>query len=316
MQTSVLGVIEEVKRSVHTAIVGKDEVLDLFLIAMLCQGHLLIEDVPGVGKTSFVSSLAAATGCSFNRIQFTPDVMPGDITGFSMPDIKTGEFKYREGMLMSQIVLADEINRATAKTQSALLEAMEEHQVSVDGQTHALPKPFIVLATQNPNESVGTYQLPESQMDRFIMKVSIGYPNHSEEIEILNRYVGGDPRKNVPNVIDSDTVVQLQKYTSSIYVADSVKDYIINIINSTRNNRNLCYGISPRGSLALIRAAQGNAVLGGKQYVTPRDVQRVAVAVLAHRLSLTAEARAAGNTPENVVRSILESVAVPIGGKS
>ncbi|MDR1563755.1 MAG: MoxR family ATPase [Oscillospiraceae bacterium] len=313
MKSSITEVIQSLKESIHTAIVGKDDILELFLVALLCEGHLLIEDVPGVGKTSFVSALAAAAGCSFRRIQFTPDVMPGDITGFTMPDLKTGEFVYKEGMLMSQIVLADEINRATSKTQSALLEAMEEKQISVDGTTHPLPRPFMVLATQNPNENIGTYKLPESQIDRFMMKISIGYPNPAEEFEILNRYVGADPRNSVPQVITSKIVVQMQEYTSHIYTADAIKEYIINIVNQSRQSPFLQYGVSPRGSLALIRAAQAAAVLEGSTYVTPRNVQRIASPVLSHRLVLTPSAQAEGVRPEDLVQQFIAAVPVPLG---
>lgn len=308
--------INKIRKSVQTAIVGKKRVVDLLIAALLCEGHVLIEDVPGVGKTSFIASLAMATQNSFKRIQFTPDVMPSDITGFSMPDIKTGEFKFRPGMVMSNILLADEINRATAKTQSALLEAMEERQVSVDGITYRLPRPFMVLATQNPNENVGTYQLPESQLDRFLMKISIGYPDKNEEITILNKYMNGDPRKTVPQVADQKTIIQLQEYTKSIFLSDSMKEYIVDIINATRESEDTAFGVSPRGSLALLRVAQASAVMNGRNYVTANDVQNFAVEVLSHRLVLTGEAISNGITAENVIKKCVEGIRVPVGAKA
>lgn len=313
MTNNALGIIENIRKSIHTAIVGKNKAVNLMVAALLCEGHVLIEDVPGVGKTSFISSLAMATKCSFSRIQFTPDVMPSDITGFSMPDINTGEFKFKPGMIACNIVLADEINRATAKTQSALLEAMEERQVSVDGKTYRLPRPFMVLATQNPNENVGTYPLPESQLDRFLMKFSIGYPSQSEELDILNRYINDDPRKNVPQVTDPKTIVALQKYTKSIFTADCVKEYIVNVVNETRSTKETVFGISPRGSLALLRASQAAAVMNGRNYVTPQDIQDLAVPVLSHRLALTGDAIASGISPENVIQKCVSAVKVPTG---
>lgn len=313
---SAVNVIENIKKSIHTAIVGKEKAVNLMVAALLCEGHVLIEDVPGVGKTSFISSLAHATKCSFNRIQFTPDVMPSDITGFSMPDIKTGEFKYRPGMVACNIILADEINRATAKTQAALLEAMEERQVSVDGKTYNLARPFMVLATQNPNENVGTYPLPESQLDRFLMKFSIGYPNPAEEMTILGRYMSDDPRKSVPRVTDPTTIVCLQQYTKSIFVADCIKEYIVGIVNETRNTPDTIFGVSPRGSLALLRASQAGAVMFGRNFVTPKDVQEFAVPVLSHRLALTGEAVSNGIKAEDVIKKCVAAVKVPTGGRS
>ena len=304
---------EKIRGNIARAIVGKNNVVDLILIALVAQGHVLIEDVPGTGKTALVSSLARSVGCSFSRIQFTPDVLPSDITGFSMPDAG-GKFQFRPGPLMNQIVLADEINRTSPKTQSSLLEAMEEGQLTVDGNTYALPAPFMVLATQNPVEYIGTYPLPEAQMDRFLMRVSMGYPSEREEVDILARYAHENPREQLVPVVSAQEIVALQKAAKAVFVADRVMQYMVAIAARTRNHPALALGVSPRGTLALLRAAQASALLEDRQYVLPDDVQRVALPVLAHRLTLKPEAKYKEMTGEQVLISVLREVKVPVMG--
>jgi len=304
---------EKIRSNIARAIVGKNNVVDLILIALVAQGHVLIEDVPGTGKTALVGSLARSVGCSFSRIQFTPDVLPSDITGFSMPDA-AGKFQFRPGPLMNQIVLADEINRTSPKTQSALLEAMEEGQITVDGQTYRLPAPFMVLATQNPVEYIGTYPLPEAQMDRFLMRVSMGYPNEREEVDILARYAHENPREQLAPVVSAQEIVALQKAAQAVFVADRVMQYMVAIATRTRNHPALALGVSPRGTLALLRAAQASALLEDRQYVLPDDVQRVALPVLAHRLTLKPEAKYKEMTGEQILLSVLREVKVPVMG--
>ncbi len=303
---------QAIRENIRSVIVGKDEVIELVLIALLCEGHVLIEDVPGVGKTTLISALARSVGLDFHRVQFTPDVLPSDITGFTMLNMKSGEFEYRPGMVMSNIILADEINRTSPKTQSSLLEVMEERHVTVDGTTYPVPRPFMVLATQNPIEFVGTYPLPEAQMDRFLLRVSMGYPSPKDEAEILTRFFAGDPRKNIASVCTPEDVVGLQQLTATVQCAPPVRNYIVQITAQTRRNEHLSLGASPRGSLYLMRAAQASAVLQGRDFVVPDDVQRLAVPVLAHRLIVRPEARLSGMTAERVVKSVLNSVDVPV----
>jgi MoxR-like ATPase len=303
--------VRKIQQNVQKVIVGKSEVIELMLIALLCEGHVLIEDVPGVGKTSLVSALARSVGCSFRRIQFTPDVLPSDITGFSMANLATGEFEYRPGMVMSQIVLADEINRTSPKTQSSLLEVMEERQVTVDGVTRPVPRPFLVLATQNPVEYIGTYPLPEAQLDRFLMRVSIGYPSLSQEVDILTRYAHEDPRETLPPVTDAREIIRLIEKTRAVYCASSIKEYIASLAAATRTHEHVSLGASPRGALYLMRASQGAAFLAGRDYVIPDDVQKVCAPVLSHRLMLRPEARIRDMTPDRVVKSVLAMTAVP-----
>ena len=275
--------VSSLKQNIARAVVGKDDVVELMLTALLCEGHVLIEDVPGVGKTTLASALARSLSCSFKRIQFTPDITPSDITGFTMPSL-SGEMQYHPGAIMSQIVLADEINRTSPKTQSALLEVMEERQVTVDGVTYPLARPFMVLATQNPVDFVGTYPLPEAQMDRFFMRVSLGYPSLQDEIDILDRYCGE------------------QKPMESVAC----------ICAATRNTPLLSLGASTRAAIALIHAAQANALLCGRDYIIPEDVQHLAPSVLCHRLSLSAEARMRGYTNEQAFAEILSGVRIPV----
>lgn len=306
-------VVSAIRNNIAKAIVGKDEVVHMVLIALLSQGHVLIEDVPGVGKTALVSSLARSVGCSFSRIQFTPDVLPSDITGFSMPDGQ-GRFEFRAGALMSQIVLADEINRTSPKTQSALLEAMEERQITVDGVTYPLPAPFMVLATQNPVEYIGTYPLPEAQMDRFLMRITMGYPSAAEEMDILARYVNDNPREHLEAVVSAEEILALQQESRQIFVSERMMEYIVALVNRTRSHPALDLGASPRGSLALMRACQSSALLEGRNYCLPDDAQRVAVNVLSHRLSLKPEAKYKEMTANRIMASILKEVKVPLMG--
>ncbi len=306
-------IVSRIRENIAQAIVGKDEVVELVLIALMSQGHVLIEDVPGMGKTALVSSLARSVGCTFARIQFTPDVLPSDITGFTMPGSQ-GQFEFRPGPLMSQIVLADEINRTSPKTQSALLEAMEERQITVDGVTYPLPAPFMVLATQNPVEYIGTYPLPEAQMDRFFMRITMGYPSAREEMDILARYAHDNPREHLSAVVNDQDILALQAQARDIFVSEKVMEYLVALVNRTRSHPALELGASPRGTLALMRAAQGSALLEGRSYCLPDDVQRVALPVLAHRLSLKPEAKYKELTCDRVMAAILKEVRVPVMG--
>jgi len=305
-------VLSALKQNIANVVVGKDDVVELLLTALLCEGHILIEDVPGVGKTTLCSALARSLSCSFKRIQFTPDITPSDITGFTMPSL-SGEMQFRPGAIFSQIVLADEINRTSPKTQSALLEVMEERQITVDGVTYPLKRPFMVLATQNPVDFVGTYPLPEAQMDRFFMRISIGYPSIEDEMEILDRYCGASsPMQQISAVCSSEDVLSMQQQVKSTYASPEVRAYVAAICAATRESRDLTLGASTRAAIALIRAAQGNALLCSRDYIIPEDVQRMAAPVLCHRFVLSAEARMRGLSEEQVLSSILASVRVPV----
>ena len=300
-------------QNVGKVIVGKQDTIELMMIAVLCRGHVLIEDVPGVGKTTLASALAKSLDCTFRRIQFTPDITPSDITGFTIANFKTGEMEYRPGMIMSQIVLADEINRTSPKTQSSLLEVMEEGQVSVDGVTYAVPKPFIVLATQNPVDFVGTYPLPEAQLDRFFMRVSIGYPSADEETEILDRYASGKkPIADLKPICTSSDILRLQQEVEGVYSAKEIRSYIAAIAAASRRTNALQLGVSTRAAISLLRAAQANALLDGRDYVSPEDVKRMAEPVLAHRLVLSPEARMRNMTAEKILAGVIGSVPVPV----
>ena len=304
-------VVNALKQSIATAVVGKDEAVELLLISMLCEGHVLIEDVPGVGKTTLASALARSLSCSFKRIQFTPDITPSDITGFTMPSL-SGEMTYRPGAVMSQIVLADEINRTSPKTQSALLEIMEERQVTVDGVTYALPRPFMVLATQNPVDFVGTYPLPEAQMDRFFMRINLGYPSQKDEMEILDRYCQGtNPMHALTAVCSAEEVIAMAQQVKTIYCSKEVRAYVAALCAATRQSPYLTLGASTRAAIALVRAAQANAMLCGRDYIIPEDVQRMAESVLCHRFVLSAEARMRGYTSAQVLGEIMAGVRIP-----
>ena len=298
--------------NIRRVIVGKDDAIELALIALLCKGHVLIEDVPGVGKTTLAASLAKSLDCSFGRIQFTPDIMPSDITGFTMCNMKTGEMEFKPGVVMAQILLADEINRTSPKTQSSLLEVMEEGQVTVDGTTYQLPQPFMVLATQNPIDFVGTYPLPEAQMDRFFLRIRIGYPTIEEEMDVLGRHSGQEsPIKSLQSVAGAVEVMEMQSHVGSVYSSPEARNYVATIAAQTRQHQALQLGISPRGAIALLRSAQASAVLAGRDYVLPDDVRRMALPVLCHRLVLTPEARMKGVTAEQVMSDVLATVPVP-----
>lgn len=304
--------VKKLMRSVGQVIVGKDDTIIKLVAAMLCEGHILLEDVPGVGKTQLITALSRSVGGRFNRIQLTPDVMPSDIAGFTMLDSSKGDFVYRDGAVMCNFLLADEINRASPKVQSALLEAMEERQISLDGVTHQLPKPFLVMATQNPVETYGTFHLPEAQMDRFFMKLSMGYPTEEEEIKILERTELHNPIKNIEApAVSIDEVIGMQDKVRKIRVTDQVKKYIVKIVGSTRGDRNTVLGISPRGSIALYKAAKAFAYIYGREYATPDDVKKIAVPVLAHRIILSPQGKTAYGTNEGYVEHILSENDVP-----
>ena len=297
--------------NVSRVIIGKTPVIEQALATLIAQGHLLVEDVPGVGKTMLAKSLAASLGCTFKRIQFTPDLLPSDVSGISVYDQRTGDFKFRPGPIMSQVVLADEINRATPKTQSALLEAMEELQVTVDGITHPLKHPFIVVATQNPIEYEGTFPLPEAQLDRFLMRISVGYPDFTEEMSIIEQQEREHPIDSLEAVSSPDQVIELQTAAKSVYVDRLVRQYIVTLVEATRAHQDIALGASPRASLGLFRAARALALVQDRDFVLPDDIKALAVPVMAHRIILSSSARMRGVAPKDVVSELLETVAVP-----
>lgn len=292
-------------------IVGKKRVLELMTVALLAEGHVLLEDVPGLGKTVMAKALARSIGGVFRRIQFTPDLLPSDVTGFSIYNQKSGDFVFHPGPVMSNILLADEINRTIPRTQASLLESMGEFQVTVDGTTMDLPRPFFVIATQNPIEMDGTFPLPEAQLDRFLMKIDIGYPSKAEELAILNRFTQDDPLLVLEAVSSPERIVELQKRRGSVKVADPVREYIADLVAATRSHPKVRYGASPRGSLGLIRSAQALAAVRGRDYVLPDDVKELVGPVLTHRIILRHEERAKGASASAVIAEILEKVAVP-----
>jgi MoxR-like ATPase len=304
---------EKVIENIEKVIVGKRDAVELAVIGLLCQGHLLIEDVPGVGKTMLARSLAKSIGCDFSRIQFTPDMLPSDVTGVSIFNQASQDFVYRPGPIMAQVVLADEINRATPKTQSALLEAMEERQVTVDGITHILPQPFMVLATQNPIEYEGTFRLPEAQLDRFLLRIHLGYPQLEDEVNILDRQQFGHPVVDLDVVASVEDVVVAQTAIQSVYISEQVKRYMVEIARGTREHPEVYLGASPRGSLALYRSSQAQAALRGRDYVLPDDVKNLAIPALAHRIILGPGARLKNLTAENVVQSVISELLAPGG---
>ncbi len=302
---------EKIIQNVEEVMVGKTEAVQLAVIALISQGHLLIEDAPGVGKTMLARSLAKSINCSFKRIQFTPDMLPGDITGVSIYNQKISDFEFRPGPIVAQVVLADEINRATPKVQSALLEAMEERQITVDGVTRKMPSPFHVLATQNPIEYEGTFPLPEAQLDRFMLRINIGYPALSEEIAIVERQQYIHPIERIGHVVDASDVLMLQETVKKIYVDDLVKQYIVSLVEATRHHQSIFLGSSPRGSLALFRTAQARALLQGRDFVLPDDVKALAEPALAHRSLISFAGQSRGKDSRAPIAEILETVPVP-----
>ncbi|MSP13681.1 MAG: MoxR family ATPase [Chloroflexi bacterium] len=306
----------QVKSSVGQVIVGKDEPIEFLLVALLCEGHVLIEDVPGIGKTTMAKSLARVLGCSFRRIQFTPDLLPTDVVGVSIYNQKSGDFEYRPGPVLSQVVLADEINRAGPRTQSALLEAMEERQVTVDGVTRPIPRPFLVLATQNPIELEGTFPLPEAQLDRFLIKVALGYPDLEEERMILRRFREGNPLEELHPVVSSQDILDMGARSRQVAISEAAEDYLLRIVRATRKQATLALGASPRASLALFHASQAYAALHGRDFVLPDDIKRLTGPVLSHRLILSSQSRLRGQNAQDVLREVLLGVQVPVEERS
>jgi len=303
--------MQAVAEKVGSVVIGKDDVIRLVLSSLLAGGHVLIEDVPGVGKTTLAKAIAKAVGGSFNRIQFTPDLLPSDIIGTSIYNQKTGEFSFHPGPVFSNVILADEINRATPKTQSALLECMEELQVTTDGMTRKLPRPFLVIATQNNIEHGSTYPLPEAQLDRFLIRVSIGYPDKDSEIAVLDGQAKNNPLNEITPVITAEELLSIQEEVKSVHMDDSLKDYIVEIVTATRNRRDVLVGASPRGSLAMMRSSRALAALSGRDYVLPDDIKAVAVPTLSHRL-MVAQDTWRTDAGEHIIREILSSIPVPV----
>lgn len=310
--SSQYDLLNKIKEGINNTFMGKEDVVEKVLICLLAEGHVLLEDVPGVGKTTLAKTLAKVIGCTMGRIQFTPDTLPGDVTGMSVYDMKTGEFQYREGAVMKQILLADEINRTAPKTQASLLEAMAERQVTVDGNTYTLPKPFMVIATQNPVEFLGTYPLPEAQMDRFMMRIFIGYPGAEEEVRMAKELLKGNIIEATESVCGEEQICELMDAVSKVRVSDSLIAYAKEIVELTRQEESFLYGISPRGLLELLRAARAKAFLEERDFVKPDDVKAVVHDVLIHRLPLTSEAKMRKVNVRNLISSLLTKVKVPV----
>ncbi len=304
---------EKLITNIEKVIIGKRQTVEMAVIGLLCEGHLLIEDVPGVGKTMLARSMAKSLGCTFRRIQFTPDMLPSDVTGVSVFNQVSREFEFRPGPVMAQVVLADEINRATPKTQAALLEAMEERQITVEGITHTLPTPFLVLATQNPIEYEGTFPLPEAQLDRFLFRIGLGYPSDTEEIRIMENQQQAHPIAGLEAVVGPEEIAAAQAAVRQVFISEAVKRYIVELVRATRQHPDTYLGASPRGSLALYRGGQARAAVQGREYVLPDDIKALAEAALAHRIILTPAARLGDVTAEQVVGEILESTPIPGG---
>jgi MoxR-like ATPase len=304
-------IAQRIADNVEQVIVGKHQVVQLTTIALLCEGHILIEDVPGTGKTMLAKSVARSLGCDFRRIQFTPDMLPSDVTGVSVFNQKTREFEFRPGPVMAQIVLTDEINRATPKTQSALLEAMEERQITVDGVTYPMVQPFLVLATQNPIEYEGTFPLPEAQLDRFMMRISLGYPETVDEMTMLDRQQHSHPVNRIDQVVSSEELLAAQQRIKDVHINELVKEYIVKLVNATRKHPDVYLGASPRGSIALYRTGQARAAVSGRDYVIPDDIKALAMVTLAHRLIISPSARIKNVDPRAVIQEILDSTPVP-----
>lgn len=305
-------VCRKIRENVQQIIVGKDEVINLALVGVLCEGHILLEDVPGIGKTTMARALATSLGCTFKRIQFTPDLLPSDVTGINWFNQKNQEFEFKPGPVIAQIVLADEINRATPRTQSALLEAMQEQQVTIDGITHQLPRPFMVFATQNPIELEGTFPLPEAQIDRFLLRIVIGYPSQNEENTLLERFRLSSQLPELPPVTTPEEIIQLQNVRRIIRVEDSVRDYIVRIARSTREHSEVQLGASPRATMALYHSAQAWAAIQGRDFVIPDDIKFMAPHVLTHRLMVSPQAQLRGRQPNQLISDIVDSISVPV----
>ena len=299
----------KIKENIAKVIVGKDDVINLLLTALLADGHVLIEDMPGTGKTKLAKALAASLDADFNRIQFTPDLLPADITGLDIYNQKSGQFEFTKGPVFTNILLADEINRATPRTQSGLLECMEERQVTVDGQTHTLDEPFFLIATQNPVETAGTYPLPEAQLDRFMMQIKMGYPTVAEELQIINRYISHDPLEDLLPVCSKNDLFKMKEMVKEVFVHDSVKEYITHLVEATRKHPMLVLGVNPRGTLALLKCTQAYAAIMGRDYVTPDDVKTLCTSVFSHRLLSYSTDR--NTTVSRILSEILSSVEVP-----
>ena len=308
----IASLAKRMRDNIQRVIIGKADVIDLALIALLCEGHVLIEDVPGIGKTTLAKAVARSLNCSFRRIQFTPDLLPSDVSGISFFNQKSQEFEFRPGPIFAQVVLADEINRATPRTQSALLEAMQERQTTVDGETMPLPKPFLVLATQNPIELEGTFPLPEAQIDRFMIRIALGYPNEEEERAILTRFERSDPLNELSPVVEPAELIAMQDAVRSIRVEQSVSSYMLALCRSTRTAAGALLGVSPRGTLALYRASQARAAIQGRNFVLPDDVKQLAPYVLTHRIVVDGQSRLRGRKSENVMQDVLEKTPVPV----
>lgn len=303
---------EKLNSNVSKVIIGKNKKIDKVIVAFICSGHVLLEDVPGLGKTKLAKAMAKSMNCSFKRIQFTPDLLPSDLTGIYYYNQKSGDFEFRQGPLLSQFVLADEINRATPRTQSSLLECMEERQITVEGNTIKLNRPFFVIATQNPVEQFGTFPLPEAQLDRFFIKLSLGYPEFIEEKNILDRFMETDPLDSLEAVIDIKEIEYVQENYTKVYVNEEIKNYIIEIINATRKHRSVELGCSPRASLSLMKGSQALAAISGRDYVIPEDVKEMAVPVLSHRLILKSDINTISNRAEEVITEILNTLKTPL----
>lgn len=308
--------IDQVLANIDKVMLGKQEVAKLSLVALLAQGHVLLEDVPGVGKTMLVRAIAKSLSCDFRRIQFTPDLLPSDVTGISIYNPRDMEFEFHEGPIFGNIILADEINRTSPKTQSSLLEGMEERSVTVDGQTRPLRRPFFVMATQNPIEYEGTYPLPEAQLDRFLLKLKMGYPSYQQELDMLNRTAKDHPIDTLQPVMTKEELIEIQEEVKEVHISESVQRYILNIVTQTRNDASIYLGVSPRGSIALMKSAKAYAYMQQRDYVLPDDVKYLAPYVLAHRIILTSEALYEGLTQQKVIESILKNTYVPVRKES
>jgi len=311
MANSIYPIYEKIKGNIQKVIVGKSDVIDLLLISLFCRGHMLLEDVPGTGKTMLVKSLAASVDCSSSRVQFTPDLLPSDITGINFFNMKTAEFEFVKGPIFANLIIADEINRATPKTQSGLLECMEEMQATIDGKTYKLEQPFMVIATQNPVENMGVFPLPEAQLDRFLIKMSMQYPTHTEGISILERFNVDSPLAKLEPVVTAQDVVAAQEALPKIFVHKDIMGYIVSLVEATRSFESVVLGVSPRGALSLMKVAKGYAAIDNRDYVMPDDVKKAALPVLTHRIMLTSSAKIKKNAAENVIKEIVEAVSVP-----